>query len=157
MIVEIVLRREKRVGDGLRFDALARVHDEQRAFARGKRARNFVGKIDVPRRVDQVELVFVAVLCSVVEADAFGLDGDAALALEVHRVEDLRAHFALGERAGELEQPVGQRGFAMVDMRDNAKIADETWFHRFLTGWAVGYLRERENFASRTACRVSRE
>ena len=36
---EIVLRREERVGDGLRFDALARVHHQQRAFARGKRAR----------------------------------------------------------------------------------------------------------------------
>ena len=59
---EIVLRREKRVGDGLRLHALARVHHQQRAFAGGKRARNFVGKIDVAGRVDQVELVLVAVL-----------------------------------------------------------------------------------------------
>ncbi len=59
---EVVLRREKRVGDGLRFDALARVHHQQRAFARGKRAGNFVGKIDVTRRVDQVELILVSIL-----------------------------------------------------------------------------------------------
>ncbi len=127
---EIVLRREKRVGDGLRLDALARVHHQQRAFARGKRARNFVGKIDVARRVDQVELVFVAVLGCVVQADALGLDGDAALALEVHRVQHLRAHLALAERAGQLEQAVGQRGLAVVNMRDDAKIADETWVHQ---------------------------
>ena len=126
---EIVLRREERIGDGLRFDALAGVHDQQRAFAGGKRARNFVGKIDVAGRVDQVELVFVAVLGRVVQANALGLDGDAALALQVHRVEHLRAHLALAERAGKLEQAVGQRGLAVVNMRDDAKIADETWVH----------------------------
>ena len=39
-----------------------------------------------------------------------GFDGDAALALQVHRVEHLLHHFALGQRAGHLEQAVRQRG-----------------------------------------------
>ena len=128
---EVVARGEKRVGDGLRFDALARVHDQQRAFAGGKRARDFVGKIHVAGRVDQVQAVFVAVARRVVQADAFGLDGDAALALEVHGVEHLRGHFALAERAGQLEQAVGQRGFAVVDVRDDAEIPDELGIHGF--------------------------
>ena len=46
----------------LRFDALRGVHHQQRAFAGGQRTGNFVGKIHVPGRVDQVELVGVAVL-----------------------------------------------------------------------------------------------
>ena len=95
MIVEIVARREKRVRDGLRFHALARVHDQQRAFARRKRARDFVGKIHVSRRVDQIQPVLVPVLGGVVKSNALGLDRDAALALQVHRIEQLRLHFAL--------------------------------------------------------------
>ena len=128
---EIMARGEKRVGDGLRLDALARVHDQQRALAGGKRARNFVGKIHVAGRVDQVQAVFVAVARGVMQANAFRFDGDAALALQVHRVEHLRAHFALGQRAGQLQQAVGQRGFAVVNVRDDAEIPDVLRIHLF--------------------------
>ena len=51
-----------RVRQRLRLDTLRRVHHQQRAFARGERARHFVGKIHVPGRVDQVELVGLAIL-----------------------------------------------------------------------------------------------
>ena len=54
-----------------------------------------------------------------------GFDGDAALALQVHRVEDLLHHFALRERAGDFEQAVGQRRLAVVDVRNDREIADE--------------------------------
>ena len=52
------------------------------------------------------------------------LDGDAALALEVHRVEHLRLHLARLEGAGDLEKAVGQRRLAVVDVRDDREIAD---------------------------------
>ena len=39
--------------------------------------------------VDQVELVGLAVLGRVVHGDRVGLDGDAPLALQVHRIEQL--------------------------------------------------------------------
>ena len=84
--------------------------------------------------VDQIEAVFVAIFCGVMEADALSLDGDAALALQVHRIEHLLVHLALGERAGKLQQAVGKRGFAVVDMRDDAKIPDVLGIHRFLNG-----------------------
>ena len=66
----------------------------------------------------------LAVLRLVVEPDGVGLDGDAALALEVHGVEHLLHHFALRQRAGVLEQAVGQRRLAVVDMRDDREISD---------------------------------
>ena len=44
----------------LRFHALRGIDDEQRAFARRQRPRNFIGEIDVPRRVEQVEPVILA-------------------------------------------------------------------------------------------------
>ena len=82
------------VGEGLGLDALRGVDDQQRAFARGQRARDLVGEVDVAGRVDEVELVGFAVLRLVHHADGVGLDGDAALALEVHRVEHLGLHLA---------------------------------------------------------------
>ena len=126
---QIISRGEKGIRDGLRFDALAGIDNEQRAFARGKRARNFVGEIHVAGRVDQIQLVGVSVLRGVVQADAFRLDGDAALALEIHRVEHLLVHFALRKRAGHFEQTIGERGLAVIDVRDDAKIAYELRIH----------------------------
>ena len=58
---DALLDRGVAVGDRLRFDALRGVDDQQRAFARGERARDLVGEVDVARRVDQVELVGLAV------------------------------------------------------------------------------------------------
>src|SRR5437879_2689761 len=63
------------------------------------------------------------------QANAFRLDGDAALALQIHGVEHLFVHFTLRKRAGHLEQAIGKRGFAVIDMRDDTKIADELWVH----------------------------
>ena len=82
--LEAVLDREVGVGQRLRLDALRRVDEQQRAFARGERARHLVAEVDVARRVDQVEDVGLAVVGRVVEPDRVRLDRDAALALEVH-------------------------------------------------------------------------
>ena len=49
---------EMHVRHGLRFHALRRIDDQERAFARGQRARNFIGEIDMPGRIEQVEPVF---------------------------------------------------------------------------------------------------
>ena len=127
--LEVVLDREVGVGQRLRLDALRRVDDQQRPFAGGQRPRDLVGEVDVPRRVDQVQDVLLAVLRRVVQADRVRLDGDAALALEIHRVEDLRLHLARLEGAGDLEKAVGERRLAVVDVRDDRKVSDVAWFH----------------------------
>ena len=89
------MQRQIGVGERLRLHALRRIHHQQRAFARLQAARDFVGEIDVAGRVDQVELIDLAVLGLVIQAHGVGFDGDAALALQVHGVEHLLHHFAL--------------------------------------------------------------
>ena len=126
---QIVLRGQKCVGHGLCFHSLAGIHDEQRAFAGGKRARDFVGKIDVTGSIDEVELIFLAVGGAVMQANTLGFDGDAALFFQIHGIEHLRGHFALGERAGKFEQAIGKGRLAVVDVRDDAEVADETGIH----------------------------
>jgi len=58
-----------------------------------------------------------------------GFNGDAALALQVHGIEHLLHHFALGEGAGGFEQAVGQSAFTVIDMRDDGEIAYECGDH----------------------------
>ena len=126
---QVVMQRQVGVGEGLRLHALGGVHHQQRAFAGLQAARNFVGKIDVAGGVDEVQLVHLAVVGAIVEAHRVGFDGDAALALQVHGIEDLLHHFALRERAGDFQQPVRKRGLAVVDMRNDGEIPDEFAIH----------------------------
>ena len=57
--LEIVVESEIGIGERLRFNALRRVDHQQRAFARLQAARDFVGEIDVPGRIDEIELIRV--------------------------------------------------------------------------------------------------
>ena len=78
------------------------------------------------RGVDQIQLVQIAIAGAVMEADGVSLDGDAPLALEIHRVEHLRRHFALRKRAGDLQHAVGQGRLAVVNVSDYREVANVT-------------------------------
>jgi hypothetical protein len=113
-----------RVGEGLRFHALAGVHDQKRPLAGGQAARHLVGEVHVPRGIDEVQDVVLPVLRLVVEAHRVLLDGDPALALEVHGIEELLAHLALGEGPRALHQAVGEGRFPVIDVGDDREVAD---------------------------------
>ena len=112
------------IGERLRLDALAGVHHQQRALAGMKGARDLIGEVDMAGRIHQIEDVIPAILRLVVETHGLRLDGDAALALDIHGVEHLLDHVAGGDRSGLLDQAIGKRGFAVVDMGDDREIAD---------------------------------
>ena len=76
----------------------------------------------MPRRIDHVELVALAVARRVVEGNALRLDGDPALALELHGVEDLRLHLAIRQAATQLDEAVREGRFAVVDVRDDGEV-----------------------------------
>ncbi len=125
---EVVLEREVEVRESLRLDALRGVDEQDRALARGERARHLVGEVDVPGGVDHVEGEGLRLLARAElprHPDGLALDRDAALALDVHAVEVLRAHVAVGDDAGDLQHAVGERRLAVVDVRDDAEVAKE--------------------------------
>ena len=63
-----------------------------------------------------------------------GLDGDPALALQVHGIQDLGFHFTLGQAAAHLDEAIGQRRLAMVNVGDDGKVTDMAQVsHRRLT------------------------
>ena len=57
-----MLHRQIEVREGLGLYALARVHDEERAFTGRYGPRDLVGEVDVARRVDQVQVVLAVFL-----------------------------------------------------------------------------------------------
>jgi hypothetical protein len=121
---QVVLERLVGVGQGLGLDSLSGVHHQQGALAGGEGPGDLVAEVDVARRVDQIELVGVAVVCGVEHAHRFGLDGDSLLPLQVHLVEDLLLELASGDGAGVLQEAIGQRRLAVVDVGDDAEVTD---------------------------------
>ena len=76
------------------------------------------------RRIDEVQEVGLAVAGAVFQGRSLRLDGDAALALQVHGVQDLRFHFTIRQPAAQLDDAISQGGLAVVNMRDDGKVAD---------------------------------
>ena len=122
--IQVGVHGERRVGDGLCLDTLRGVDDEHRALAGGQRTRDLIGKVHVARCIDQVELIRLAIVGVIGNANGIGLDRDAALALDIHGVEQLRFHVALVDGMGELKDTVTDRGLAMVDVRNDREVAD---------------------------------
>ena len=120
----MVVERLIDIGQGLRLDALGRIDHEQRAFAGREAAVDLIGEIDMARRVDEVQLVDLAVARVIIEAHGLRLDGDAALALDIHGIEHLLLHLPRRQAPAKLDQPVGERRFAVIDMGDDGEVAD---------------------------------
>ena len=139
---QTVVDGEIGIGQRLRFHALRSVHNQQRTFAGSQRARDFIGEVDVTRGVDEIELVEVAILRRVHHADGMRLDGDAALPFQVHGVKYLGLHLARGQRAGQFQQTICQRGLAMINMCNDGKIANKC----SVDGGSGQYLIRRGHF-----------
>ena len=127
--LQVRVQRQEQVRDGLRLDALAGVDHQDGAFARRQGAGHLVGEVDVSGGVDQVELIALAVARRMVHAHGVQFDGDAPLAFQLVGVEHLGAHLAGVERTGEFKEAIGQRRLAVVDVRDDAEVANAVELH----------------------------
>ncbi len=78
----------------------------------------------MPRGIHQIEHIFPPVSGAVWYGDRLALDGDPALALDIHVVQDLVVEVTVRDEPGALDEPIRERGLSMVDMGDDAEIAD---------------------------------
>jgi hypothetical protein len=60
-------------------------------------------------------------------------DCDPPLPFKVHRIKKLVLPLAILDRASALQQPVGQGRFAVIDVRDDAKISRQLNGHESAT------------------------
>src|SRR5699024_1300585 len=89
---------------------------------------HLIGEVNVSRGIDKVELVGIAILGVIVERHRLSLDGDAPLTLDIHRVEHLLLELTLTQTTTQLDDSIGQRRLAVVDMGDNREIPYMTNF-----------------------------
>jgi hypothetical protein len=75
--------------------------------------------------INQVEDIFLSVSrMDIPHLDSVALDGDTSLALQIHIVRGLILHLAFADGVRIFQQPVGERTLAVVNVSDNAKIAN---------------------------------
>jgi hypothetical protein len=74
--------------------------------------------------IDEIQVVGLSVARSVLQRRGLRLDGDAALTLQIHRIEHLLRHFALRQATAALDETVRERRLAVIDVGDDRKIAD---------------------------------
>ena len=122
--LQVVLHGQVRVGQGLGLHALGGVHHQNCALAGSQGPGDLVVKVHMARGVDEVQLIVLPVLGMVGQPDGPGLDGDAPLPLQVHVVQQLGLHLPGGDGVALLQQPVRQRGLAVVNMGNDAEISD---------------------------------
>ena len=136
MIVQVVLQREVEVGQRLRLDALRGVDEQDRALAGGERAGDLVGEVDVAGGVDHVEHVGRACRPRRVHGIRTAW---LLIVMPRSRSMSIRSRYcariaAVVDDAGELQHPVGQRRLAVVDVGDDAEVADQ--LRRRGGGWS---------------------
>ena len=75
-------------------------------------------------RVDQIEVVNLAVERFVLERSGLRLDGYPTLFFDIHRIKNLRTHLSVLQATATLDETVGERGLAMINVRNDRKISD---------------------------------
>ena len=77
----------------------------------------------MPRCIDQVEIEGLSPGVRIRQAHGLALDRDAPFPLDVHRVEDLVAEIPVFHQADVLDQTVGQGGFPVIDVGNDAEVS----------------------------------
>ena len=106
----------------LRLRAVGGIDHEQHAVDHAHGALDFAAEVRVAGRIDDVDVVVL-----VLEGGVLGADGDAFLALQVHRVHQallLRLVLVRPEGAGLLQEAIHERGLAVIDVRDDRDVSN---------------------------------
>ena len=126
---QILFHGEMHVRHRLGFHALSRIHHQHGALTGRQASRYFVGEIDVTRGIKKIQPVGMPIFGQILHRHRVRLDGDSPLPLQIHGVQQLILLIAIFDGAGHFEQSIGQRRLAVIDVRDNAKIASEPASH----------------------------
>ena len=119
---QIRIQGQVDIGQGLGFDSLGRVHHQNGPFTGCQRTGYLIGKVNVPRGVNQVENIGFPILGLVVELNGIELDGNPTLPLQVHTIQELGLHFPAGYRLRLLQNPISKGRFPMVNMGNNGEV-----------------------------------
>ena len=86
----------------------------------------------MPGGIDKIERIRFAVVGFITQRRRLGLDGDSALTFELHAIENLSLFLPVSDGPCFLENAIGKRRLAMIDMGNNAKIPNQAWIYAVL-------------------------
>ena len=98
--LQVSFHRQVQIRQRLRLDTLSGIDDQNSPLARLKSAADLVAEIYVAGGVDQVHDVLFAIVGVVDHAHGGRFDGDALFPFDVHGIQHLRLHFAVGYGSG---------------------------------------------------------
>jgi hypothetical protein len=75
-------------------------------------------------RIDEIQLIGLPITGPILQSYALGFDRNAAFPFQIHGIQHLFGHFPLAQAAANLDETVGQSGFAVIDMGNDGKITD---------------------------------
>jgi uncharacterized UPF0160 family protein len=79
----------------------------------------------VPRSINHVKDVILAIHSRAPwQSNCLALDGDSSFAFYIHSVEILLAHISSIDDASDPKHSVGESGFSVINMGDDAKVSD---------------------------------
>lgn len=76
------------------------------------------------RCVNQVQHVFISIFGAIGQGNGIAFDGNAPFPLDIHVVQQLVLKVSFIADTGELDQPVGQCGLAVIDVCNDTEISD---------------------------------
>ena len=122
--VQIVIQRQIHIGQRLGLNALGRIHHQHRAVTGCQASGHLVVEVHMPGRIDEVEHVLLPVFCFIYVTHGLRFNGNSPLPLQFHIVQHLCLHLPAGKCSRHLNDPVCQRGFAVVNMGDDTEITN---------------------------------
>ena len=114
------------VGQCLGLNTLGSIYNKNRTVTCRQASGNLIVKVYMAWGIDQVENILLSVFSMINRADRLGFDGDSALTLQLHIIQNLGLHFSLCKKTCHLYNSVCQCGFTMINMCNNTKISNFT-------------------------------
>ncbi len=73
--------------------------------------------------INQIELIFLAIIGTVEQAHTLRLDGNTPLPLDIHGIEHLTGHLSFRKGPTETNELIGEGRLTMIYVCNNGKIA----------------------------------
>jgi hypothetical protein len=127
-----MLQGQVHIRQGLGLDALGGVNQKQGPLAGIDGPGHFVGKVNMAGGIHQVEFIGIAVQGGIGDGYRLALDGDPPFPFYVHVIQYLILKIPVFHQMAFLDEPVRQGGLSVVNVGDNAKIADIRWIRHNL-------------------------
>ncbi len=106
--LQVIIQRQIDIGQGLGLNPLGGIHHQQTTFTGRQRAGDLIGKVNMSRRINQIQDILITIISDVGQTNGLGLDGDTPFPFKIHFIQKLVLHLTGRQRAGILQESVSQ-------------------------------------------------